>query len=69
MGAEVRGGGTKKDGFMSVARPVGGLSGVSRDRGARDVSGRAVVVGDIMEDIDTAENVGEAGILVRDCTE
>lgn len=54
---------------MSVARPVGGLSGVSRDRGARDVSGRAVVVGDIMEDIDTAEKVGEAGIVVRDCTE
>lgn len=55
MGAEVRGGGTKKDGFMRVARIPVVVSGVSRaEDGAKEVRGKAVD-GEIIDGIGNGE--------------
>jgi hypothetical protein len=69
--ADVKGGGTKNDGFIKVARTAGAVSDVSRARdGAKDVfSGKAVVVGEMIDGMGIGASVGEADITVRDCTE
>lgn len=60
LGAEVSGGGTKKDGLISVVRTVLVMSGVSRERGgAREVNGRPDVVGEMIEGIGIEARVGE----------
>jgi hypothetical protein len=67
---DASGGGTKNDGFIRVARPEGALSDVSSGRDvAKEVSGRAVVVGEIMDGIGIGVRVGGADITVRDCAE
>ena len=70
-GADVKGGGTKNDGFIRVARTAGAISEISKAKaGAKDVfSGKAVVVGEIIDGMGIGASVGEAVITVRDCTE
>lgn len=70
LDADVRGGGTKNDGFIRVARTAGALSDVSRGNDVvNEVSGRAVVVGEIIDGMGIGVRVGEADMTVRDCTE
>lgn len=68
--ADASGGGTKNDGFIRVARTAGVVSDVSSGReDAKDVIGRAVVVGEIMFGMGIGVSVGVADITVRDCTD
>lgn len=65
--AVLKGGGTKNDGLMSVARTLLEISGVSKERGgAGEVSGRDVEVGEMIEGMDMGARVGDADNTERD---
>jgi hypothetical protein len=66
----LKGGGTKNDGLMSVARTLLAISGVSKERGgAGEVSGRDVEAGEMIEGMGMGARVGEADNAERDGNE
>lgn len=66
----LKGGGTKNDGLMSVARTLLAISGVSKERGgAGEVSGRDVEVGEMIEGMGMGARVGDADNVERDGNE
>lgn len=65
-----RGGGTKNEGLIRVARAAGAPSDESCGREvANEVSGRAAVVGEMIEGMGMGVRVGGADMAVRDCAE
>lgn len=68
LAADIRGGGTKNDGLIRVARTAGAPSDVSWGSDvANEVIGRAVVVGEIIDGMGIGARGGGAVIAGRDC--